>query len=57
MKSGIPFPKRDPNSAKPSNRMSLAAGRKFPIQKKDSERWRLTQTVRAGHVRGGHGFH
>ena len=57
MRSTIPFPKRDPNAPPPVNRRGEAIDRKFPLQKKSSDRWRIVQSVRAGHVRGGHGFH
>ena len=42
---------------KPTFRRTDSADRKFPLQKGVANRWRVVQSVHAGHVRGGHGFH
>ena len=34
-----------------------ATDRRFQIQKKNADRTRIVQSVHAGRVRGGHGFH
>ncbi len=42
---------------KPTFRRMETADKRFPLQKGSTNRWRIVQSVHAGHVRGGHGFH
>jgi len=48
--------KGDPKSVKSSLKRLEALERRIPSQK-ISNRWKIVQSVHAGHVRGGHGFH
>jgi hypothetical protein len=42
---------------KPQFRRTETTDRRFPTLKGNTNRWRIVQSVHAGHVRGGHGFH
>ncbi len=44
-------------SGKPSFRKVDSLEKRFPALKKNDGRWRIVQSVQAGRVRGGHGFH
>ena len=57
MKSQSPPIKGDPKSVKSSMRRLDLPDKRFSLQKKNANRWRIVQSVQAGHVRGGHGFH
>jgi hypothetical protein len=52
----VPF-KIDLKTQRLSPRKFEAVDRRFQIQKKNADRTRIVQSVHAGHVRGGHGFH
>ena len=52
------FPSRfDPKGRKPVPKRIDVTDKRLNILKKNADRSRIVQSVHAGHVRGGHGFH
>ena len=49
--------KTDLKNQRSSPRRFDATDRRFQIQKTNADRTRIVQSVHAGRVRGGHGFH